>query len=336
MKKRRVGILAIAAAVFVLSGTVQADEETEPEDYVVCTVNGEEVYDSTFAETYQYYEETFAAAGYDTEDQETAEYLRECAWNAAVNDVLMRQGLEEDGYYDASDGEENGFSQAFAQFQEDLESRISIGEEEVREYYDQLVTQDEETYADDIAAYEYVKYYTNADLWYIPEGYRQILQIVLNADDEAIEDKEKDIFERTEAGEDFRELVKEYTIDETATEDEVLEQGYFIHQDSVVWSEQMIQAAFSEEMKEPGDLTTFTDDSGVHILYYVGDLDCGPSPEYTDSVEEYVLEKMEREKLQELSDEYLDSLYGQAVILRIADPSYLDGKEEEIAGEDSE
>ena len=40
MKKRRVGILAIAAAVFVLSGTVQADEETEPEDYVVCTVNG--------------------------------------------------------------------------------------------------------------------------------------------------------------------------------------------------------------------------------------------------------------------------------------------------------
>ena len=201
MKKRRGGILAIAAAVVILSGTVLANEETELEDYVVCTVNGEEVYDSAFTETYQYYEETFAAAGYDTEDQETAEYLRECAWNATVNNVLMRQGLEEDGYFDSSDGDEEAFSQAFAQFQEELKNQISVEEDEVRAYYNELVVRDEETYADDIAAYEYTKYYTGTDLWYIPEGYRQIFQIVLDKDDQELEEKETEIYEQMEAGE---------------------------------------------------------------------------------------------------------------------------------------
>ena len=326
-RKSRIWILT-AAAVIALAGTAAAQGEAGEEDYAVCTVNGEEVYDSTFTETYQYYEETFAAAGYDTESQEIEAYLQECVWDAVIDDVLMRQGLEEEGYFDSADGEE-AFSEAFEQFQEELKSQISFDEEEVRTYYDELVEKDKENYSDNISTYEYVKYYTSTDLWYVPEGYRQILQIVLDGDDEELEEKENEIYERAEAGEDFRELVKEYTIDETATDEEVLEQGYYIHQDSVVWSQEMIQAAFSDEMEEPGDLTTFTDDSGVHILYYAGDLESGPAVEYTDDAAEYVLEKMEDEKLQELSDEYLDGLYSQSVILQTADPSYLNSEEAE-------
>lgn len=326
-RKSRIWILT-AAAVVALSAAAAAQEEAVGEDYAVCTVNGEEVYDSAFTETHQYYEETFAAAGYDTESQEIEAYLQECVWDAVIDDVLMRQGLEEEGYFDSADGEE-AFSEAFEQFQEELKSQIAFDEEEVRAYYDELVEKDKENYSDNISTYEYVKYYTSTDLWYVPEGYRQILQIVLDGDDEELEEKENEIYERAEAGEDFRELVKEYTIDETATEEEVLEQGYYIHQDSVVWSQEMIQAAFSDEMEEPGDLTTFTDDSGVHILYYAGDLESGPAVEYTDDAAEYVLEKMEDEKLQELSDEYLDGLYSQSVILQTADPSYLNSEEAE-------
>lgn len=352
MNKRRIKILILgAASSFVLSGylagTALAVEEDVAEDYVVCTVNGAELYDSDFTETYRYYEEVFQAAGYDTEGQETASYLEERAWDATVSGELMRQGLEKDGYYDFSEEEEKGFesqderdSQAFSDFQDDLKEQISFDDEEIREYYDELVAADQETYQDNISAYEYTKYYTGTDLWYIPEGYRQVLQIVLDKDDEELDEKMEEIYRRAEEGEAFRELVKEYTIDETATEEKVLEQGYYIHQDSVVWSQEMIGAAFSQEMQEPGDLTSFTDDTGTHILYYAGDLESGPAVEYTDETAEYVLERMEEEKLQELSDEYLDGMYDSAVILQTADPSYGDSGNgiagDNTAREDSE
>lgn len=352
MNKRRIKILILgAASSFVLSGylagTALAGEEDVAEDYVVCTVNGAELYDSDFTKTYRYYEEVFQAAGYDTEGQETASYLEERAWDATVSGELMRQGLEKDGYYDFSEEEEKGFesqderdSQAFSDFQDDLKEQISFDDEEIREYYDELVAADQETYQDNISAYEYTKYYTGTDLWYIPEGYRQVLQIVLDKDDEELDEKTEEIYRRAEEGEAFRELVKEYTIDETATEEKVLEQGYYIHQDSVVWSQEMIEAAFSQEMQEPGDLTSFTDDTGTHILYYAGNLESGPAVEYTDETAEYVLERMEEEKLQELSDEYLDGMYDSAVILQTADPSYGDSgngeTDDNTAGEDSE
>ena len=60
---------------------------------------------------------------------------------------------------------------------------VEISNEEIAQVYEEQVQKDEDFFKDNILAYEYFTEYLNSDVWYVPEGYRGVLQILLYADE---------------------------------------------------------------------------------------------------------------------------------------------------------
>ena len=63
---------------------------------------------------------------------------------------------------------------------------LAVTDEEVDAYYTELVQEDEEAYKDDVSNYEFMTQYYGQDSYYVPEGYRGILHILLKVDEELI------------------------------------------------------------------------------------------------------------------------------------------------------
>ena len=60
----------------------------------------------------------------------------------------------------------------------------AISDEEVQAYFDDLVKDDEETYSNDVASYEFYTQYYGQPSYYTPEGYRSVIHILLPVDEE--------------------------------------------------------------------------------------------------------------------------------------------------------
>lgn len=95
-------------------------------------------------------------------------------------------------------------------------------------------------------------------MWYKPDGYRSILQILLPAEGdtdearlESVQATVDAIDERLNAGESFQTLMAEYNTDVAFYDADFLTVGYQVHRDSVVWDEKFVAAAFSERMAQP-------------------------------------------------------------------------------------
>lgn len=65
-----------------------------------------------------------------------------------------------------------------------LSAGVEVTEEDIRAYYDDLVSDDREIYANDAATYEFYTQYYGYPAYYMPEGYRGITHILLEVDDE--------------------------------------------------------------------------------------------------------------------------------------------------------
>lgn len=165
--------------------------------------------------------EVFSMQGYDTSSEKLETYISNHSYTAVIEKELLSQGMQEDGYTD------------YEAFEDDLMDGYQCTEDEIKEYYNEAVAQDEKNYKDNIALYEQVLYDTDTDIWYIPEGYRKVLEIVLNGDDEELEDKMEAIKDAAANGRDFSELVKEYSIEEETKREEILEDGFKMNQESI-------------------------------------------------------------------------------------------------------
>lgn len=176
---------------------------------------------------------------------------------------------------------------------------VEISDEEIAQVYEEQVQKDEDFFKDNILAYEYFTEYLNSDVWYVPEGYRGVLQILLYAD-EALCDAYEDavsagegveeaaqaiiaskqsaidaIYARLDAGEDFVSVMLDYTQD-PGMDDERIANGYPVHVKSTVWGKEFAAGAFSEEMQQVGDVSQpIASKYGVHILYYLRDIPGG-------------------------------------------------------------
>ena len=168
---------------------------------------------------------------------------------------------------------------------------VEISDEEIAQVYEEQVQKDEDFFKDNILAYEYFTEYLNSDVWYVPEGYRGVLQILLYAD-EALCDAYEDavsagegveeaaqaiiaskqsaidaIYARLDAGEDFVSVMLDYTQD-PGMDDDRIASGYPVHVKSTVWGKEFAAGAFSEEMQQVGDVSQpIASKYGVHILY---------------------------------------------------------------------
>lgn len=206
---------------------------------------------------------------------------------------------------------------------------VTVTEEEVRAHYDSLVEADRIAYANDVVAYEgmqennqyalmygMTEYYV--DLYYVPEGYRVVTHILLEADDtalanytavnatpgstpEQIEEARNavlasvqadvdEIYARIEAGESFNALIPEYTMDPGMMDEASIAAGYQVHAQSTRWVIPFRDAAFTVD--HIGDVTApVVTDYGVHLICYVADLPGGPVP-YTDDVRALLTEAL--------------------------------------------
>ena len=172
---------------------------------------------------------------------------------------------------------------------------ITATEEEIRALFDETAEQDGVNISENIGMYELYQAYYGQEFWYMPEGYRGIIHILLKADeslmtayseaqaayeeskteekpdgDEALKaamdeareavfasKKEAidDIYARLEKGEDFTALISEYNEDPGMQDEAKLADGYHVHKDSLVWDPVFTAAAFSEKMTKPGDVS---------------------------------------------------------------------------------
>ena len=310
-------LAAIAAAMPVTASETaeaseegQAQTETSQTDFTVCKVNGVSLTNEQFCEMYTYYAEVFALQGYDTSSEEIEEYISEHSYTAVIENELLSQGLQEDGYAD------------YEALEADLMDGYACTEEDIEEYYGKAAAQDEENYKDNVALYEQVLYNTDTDIWYIPDGYRKVLELVLDADDEELEEKIAAVKEEAAQGKDFAELVKEYSADEETKREEVLESGLKMNPQSTVWNEDVLNAVFAEEMDECGDVSEPVEiDGKVYLFCYVEDVQAGPV-ELTDSLKEHIEEILWDNTANAKIEEYISQKSSEAVILTVADPDY--------------
>lgn len=288
----------------------QTQEEKTNADFTVCKVNGISLTNQQFCEMYSYYMEVFAMQGYDTSSEQLETYISNHSYTAVIENELLSQGMQEDGYTD------------YAALEDDLMNGYQCTENEIKEYYNEAVAQDEKNYKDNIALYEQVLYETNTDIWYIPEGYRNVLEIVLNGDDEELKDKMEAIKDAAANGRNFSELVKEYSIEEETKREEILENGLKMNQESTVWNEDVLNAVFSEDMDAYGEISEPIEiDGKVYLFCYMGDVPSGPV-ELTDNLKQHIREILWNNTVNERVQDYIKQKSSKAVILTLADPDY--------------
>ncbi len=217
---------------------------------------------------------------------------------------------------------------------------VEISEEEIQQVYEEQAKKDEEFFAGNIRAYEYFTEYLHSDVWYVPEGYRGVLQILLYTDEaltdayeaavdagegveeaaQAIIDSKQavldEIYARLDGGEDFVDVMKEYTEDPGMDADR-MENGYAVHAESTVWGKEFAAGAFSEEMQAPGDVSApIASKYGVHVLYYLRDIPSG-RVELDDRIREgitsYITNQKRTEMLADWAKDY-EVVYNQKAI----------------------
>lgn len=238
-------------------------------------------------------------------------------------------GFEADGYTEESFINEAITFAGYEKVWQWAVKDVNVPEEEVRAYYDELVAADQVAYANDVNAYETMQdnnqmylmfgmtdYYV--DLYYMPEGYRQVTHILLTADDAVqeaynalaadpaadpaaleaaraavvadVQPTLNEISALLEAGETFASLIPLYTEDPGMSDAAIIEEGYLVHPQSTKWVTEFRDAAFTVD--QPGDITApVVTAHGVHIIQYVADVPGGPAP-YTDDVRALLLEEL--------------------------------------------
>lgn len=70
--------------------------------------------------------------------------------------------------------------------QADMVKDATVTDEEIQASFDEKVKQDEASFKDNVATYEYMTQYYGQTSYYVPEGYRGITHILLDVDDELL------------------------------------------------------------------------------------------------------------------------------------------------------
>lgn len=217
---------------------------------------------------------------------------------------------------------------------------VEITDEEIQQVFAEQVEKDREYFTNNINAYEYFTVYQGSDVWYIPEGFRGVLQILLYADEtltdayedavdagEGIEEARQaildskqstidEIYARLGEGEAFVDLMEEYSED-PAMDEELEQTGYAVHPESGIWVSEFTEGAFSDKMQAVGDVSDpVVSKYGVHILYYLRDIP-GGQVEFNDRIRESITAYLTNKKRSEILASWVDDyevVYNQEAI----------------------
>ncbi len=245
---------------------------------------------------------------------------------------------------------------------------VTVPEADIQAMFDEAAEQDIAAFDGNIGTYELYQAYYGEQFFFVPEGYRGIIHILLDVDetlmnaydkaqaayeeskteeapdgDEALRsrmenarqtilDSKKetidDIYARLEKGEKFTNLVKKYGEDPGMKEKARLVDGYHVHKESLIWDPVFTEAAFSEKMVKPGDVSDpVVGKNGIHILYYLRDIPSGKI-KMTDEIRDEIKTYLENVKMNQIFTDALASwqgehnvVYNQEAIYALTNPT---------------
>lgn len=202
-----------------------------------------------------------------------------------------------------------------------MEGEADTTQEEIQAAYEERVASSKAAYENDVSAFE-TALANNQEVWYRPDGYRAVLQIMLSAqgDDDAqklasVKETTDAIYDRLEKGESFESLIAAYGEDSAFDDASFYETGYQVNPQSVLWEDAFVQAAFGDGMKNPGDYSqpvVFGDN--VHILYYLKDIP-GGAMELTDALAAALGQELYAQRTEEKMEARLATLKEEAEIV---------------------
>lgn len=206
-----------------------------------------------------------------------------------------------------------------------MEGEEDATQEEIQAAYEERVASSKAAYGNDVSAFENALA-SNQEVWYRPDGYRAVLQIMLSAqgDDDAqklasVKETTDAIYDRLEKGESFESLIAAYGEDSAFDDASFYETGYQVNPQSVLWEDAFVQAAFGDGMKKPGDYSqpvVFGDN--VHILYYLKDIP-GGAMELTDALAAALGQELYAQRTEEKMEARLTTLKEEAEIVYAVD-----------------
>ena len=245
---------------------------------------------------------------------------------------------------------------------------VTVPEADIQALFDEAAEQDIAAFDGNIGTYELYQAYYGQQFYFVPEGYRGIIHILLDVDealmdaydkaqaayeeskteeapdgDEALKtamerarqtilDSKKeiidDIYARLENGEKFTNLIKKYGEDPGMKEKARLVDGYHVHRESLIWDPVFTEAAFSEKMVKPGDVSEpVVGKNGIHILYYLRDIPSGKI-KMTDEIREEIKTYLENVNMNQIFTDALadwqsehEVVYNQEAIYALTNPT---------------
>ena len=298
--------LSVFLALLMVLLSMAAYAEENP---TVVTVNGDSITQAELNAMMSALDARMTQYGIDTSSENVQNAIREAAMQELVEDRLLTQDMTAQGCYDMTEEEEASIADAAKKSQADLQQQMES-------YL---------AYENDVSAFE-TALANNQEVWYRPDGYRAVLQIMLSAqgDDDAqklasVKETTDAIYDRLEKGESFESLIAAYGEDSAFDDASFYETGYQVNPQSVLWEDAFVQAAFGDGMKNPGDYSqpvVFGDN--VHILYYLKDIP-GGAMELTDALSAALGQELYAQRTEEKMEARLATLKEEAEIVYAVD-----------------
>jgi len=211
-------------------------------------------------------------ATFTDEEKATAEAEAKAAWEEIIAGYVESAGITDDsseedkaaaradaeaemllqGYDEASyinDYVENDETNTIInRLRDALSKDITVTDEDVQEYFNDLVTEDKEAYAEDVGSYEFYTQYYQQPSYYTPEGYRAVNHILLEVDEELL-NKWKDLTARFEEQQSNEEAEP---TDEELTDEEAQALEIALEDEDVQLAAEVAAAAAVEAAEEAG------------------------------------------------------------------------------------
>ena len=274
-------------------------EKARPEERLLAKVNDEPV---TLTRYHDYLKERMIFSANDPEENQKK---KEDALHEVIRDILIDQkafslDLDSDSdFVEAKRKHMNDFLLTYLHARE-VAGKIWITDEEIKDYYE-----------------------NHKDEWYLIPEQREIrrLLIKVKADtaqmesekslkktEEEAKKKIEDLYQRAKAGEDFADLVRQYS-EESGRRDLSGNMGYV---EKGKLSPQLDSAAFSLEVGEIS--SPVRDERGYHLVSVLG-VEEKEYREFDEDVARGIGRFLEEERVQEKTREYLEELKGRTKFL---------------------
>ena len=220
-------------------------------------------------------------------------------------------------------------------FRQQIVKDVTVSDEDVQQYYQEELAAQKETFAQYPEEFEFA--HSDGDLvLYVPEGYRAVRDLMLtfetdedeikaadlldqisqlNPESESARIREleaeldplyapmeavaKEIADKLQAGESFMAMVDQYGKDEMMEAEPVRSEGYYISENSFLFSTEFIQGSMI--LDQPGQVSApLRSPAGLHLVEYLKDVTPGDVPL------EQVRDAIRADALEQRQDEYYD------------------------------